>query len=74
MSTATRMIEVERKGHTLVLTPTGNLRKLDGREIEAGGDELPRLADDPSVRNLVVDFSQTDYFGSTALGLLAQLR
>jgi anti-anti-sigma factor len=75
MSTATRlMIEVERQGDTLVVTPQENLRELDYREIEAEREGLLRLADDPSVRNLVVDFGRTDWFGSTALGLFAQLR
>jgi anti-anti-sigma factor len=73
MSTATRMIEVERRGDTLVLTPQQDLRELDFQEIEAEGEELLRLAEDPSVRNVVVDLGRTDYFGSTALGLLAQL-
>ena len=29
--------------------------------------------DDPSIRNVVVDFGRTDYFGSSALGLLVRL-
>jgi stage II sporulation protein AA (anti-sigma F factor antagonist) len=73
MATATRLIEVERRGATLVLTPQQDLRELDYREIEAEGEELLRLADAPAVKNVVVDFSRTDYFGSTALGLLARL-
>ncbi len=74
MSTTTRMIEVERRGETVVLTPQVALRELDFQEIEAEGEELLRLADTPSVKNMVVDFALTDYVGSTALGLFAQLR
>jgi anti-anti-sigma factor len=74
MNTATRIIEVERQGDTLVLTPREDLRELEYQEIVAEGEELLRLADNPSVRNVVVDLGLTDYFGSTALGLLAQLR
>ncbi len=73
MTTATRLIEVERQGDTLVLTPQEDLRELDYREIEAEGEELLRLAEDAAVKNVIVDFSRTDYFGSTALGLLARL-
>jgi stage II sporulation protein AA (anti-sigma F factor antagonist) len=73
MNTATRMIEVELQGDTLVLTPQGDLRELDYQEIEAEGEELLRLAEDPAVKNVVVDFARTDYFGSTALGLFARL-
>jgi anti-anti-sigma factor len=68
------MIVAERQGHTLVLTPQEDLRELDYQEIEAEGDELLRLAEDPSVRGVVVDFGRTDSIGSTALGVLAQLR
>ncbi len=67
------MIEVERQGDTLVLTPREDLRELDDREIEAEGEDLLRLADAPAVKNVVVDLSRTDSFGSTALGLLARL-
>jgi anti-anti-sigma factor len=73
MSTTTRLIEVERRGDTLVLTPRKNLRELEYREIEAEGEELLEMANDTAVRNLVADFALTDYFGSSALGLFARL-
>jgi anti-anti-sigma factor len=73
MSTTTRLIEVERRGGTLVLTPQKKLRELHYQEIEAEGEELLRLADGPAVRSVVVDFARTDSFGSTALGLFARL-
>jgi stage II sporulation protein AA (anti-sigma F factor antagonist) len=73
MSTTTRVIEVERRGDTLVLTPQKGLRELDYRESEAEREELLRLGDDPAVKNVVVDFARTDCFGSTALGLFARL-
>ncbi len=74
MNTATRIIEVEREGDTLVLTPQEDLRELEYREIVSEGEELLWLVEDPSIKNVVVDLGRTDYFGSTALGLLAQLR
>jgi anti-sigma B factor antagonist len=74
MDTTTAMIEVERHGDTLILTPRRDLSELDYLEIEAeGGAVLRRLVADPSIRNVVVDFGRTDYFGSSALGLLVRL-
>jgi anti-anti-sigma factor len=60
----------ERLGETLVLTPRHNLRELEFQEIKA---ELIPVANDPTVLHVVVDLGQTDYFGSTALGMLTML-
>jgi len=74
MDTATRLIEVEREGDTLVLTPQGDLRELDYLEFGEDPEEvLLLLAADPWIKNVVVDFDKTDYLGSTALEFFAQL-
>jgi len=65
--------EVERVGDVLVLTPLRDLRELDYPEIEVEGKELLWLESDAWVRGVVVDFGRTDYFGSTAIGLLLRL-
>jgi anti-anti-sigma factor len=68
------MIEIDRRGDTLVLTPQRNLRELEAPEIEVEQEALRHLwADEQTLRNVVVDFGRTDYFGSTAIGLLTQL-
>jgi Ca-activated chloride channel family protein len=73
--TAAEIIEAERLGDTLVLTPKRNLRELDFQEVEKRlRGVVQRLKNDPSIRHLVVDFARTDQFGSTALGLLVRLR
>lgn len=75
MDTATdRMIEVERLEDTLVLTARTDLRELEYEEIGVEQREVLQLMrNDPSLRNAVVDFGKTDYFGSSALGLLTRL-
>jgi stage II sporulation protein AA (anti-sigma F factor antagonist) len=73
MDTLRGLFEVERLGDILVLTPQRNLRELEFREIERKGKEVSELASDPSVRGVVVDFGRTDFFGSSALGLLLRL-
>jgi stage II sporulation protein AA (anti-sigma F factor antagonist) len=75
MNAVLELIEVERLGDTLVLTSERDLRELEFEAIEQEQQEvLRRLADDPSIRNVVVDFRMTDCFGSTALKLLIRLQ
>jgi anti-anti-sigma factor len=75
MDTTIRLIEIERADDTLVLTLLHDLRELEYQEIETEQEEvLEVLESDPSLVNLVVDCGTTDYFGSTAVGLLARLR
>jgi anti-anti-sigma factor len=70
MNATEEILQVERHDEVLVLTPRRNLRELEYREIE---EELLRVADDPAALLVVVDFGHTDYFGSTALGMLTLL-
>jgi anti-anti-sigma factor len=74
MNTTARIIEVERQGGTLVVTPQRDLRELDFQVVQEAEESLRRLAADLSLRNAVVDFGKTDYFGSSTLGLLVRLR
>jgi anti-anti-sigma factor len=76
MSTAIgQMIEMERLGNTLILTPQRDLRELEWQEIEAEQEDVLRLLQhDASICNVIVDLSRTDSFGSTALKLLALVR
>jgi anti-anti-sigma factor len=73
MSISLCTLATDRVGDTLIVTPTGDLRELDDEWLLSGtADVLDRLSD-PSVKNLVIDFSQTDYFGSSALAFLIRL-
>jgi anti-anti-sigma factor len=66
----TGIFEIEKVGEVIVLSPWRDLRELEYSTIEA---ELCRLANEPSVTRVVVDLGRTDYFGSTALGMLTVL-
>jgi anti-anti-sigma factor len=70
---STGIFEVDRLGGVFVLEPQQDLHELDCREIAAEGEEVLRLASDPSVEGVVVDFGRTDAFGSSALELLVRL-
>jgi anti-anti-sigma factor len=73
MAAAKDLFEMERAGATLILTPTADLRERDYPQIETGAAEVLRLLEQGAVRNVVLDFRQTDYYGSTALGFFAKL-
>lgn len=64
------MFELHEQGDTLVLVPVADLDELRLMEIQASGRAvLARLGSSP-IRNVIVDFGRTDYFGSTAMGFL----
>jgi anti-anti-sigma factor len=65
--------EIEHDGDILIITPLVDLRELDYQEIESGMSNVLDRVGDGTVRNVVVDFHRTDYFGSTALGFFVKL-
>jgi anti-anti-sigma factor len=74
MNTASRMIEIERAGNVLILTPQRDLGEMDYQEIDREQEELlHELAKDPAIKGVIVDFGRTDQFGSTTLGMLTRL-
>jgi anti-anti-sigma factor len=73
MSTVGGAFVIERDGETLIVTPVTDLRELNYPQIEAGAREVLDLLDGPSVKNVVLDFHKTDYYGSTALGFFLKV-
>lgn len=73
MNATAEIFAVERLGNTLILTPQMDLGELHFWEIEEKGRDLVRMLADPSIRVIVMDFANTGYFGSSALGLLTRL-
>ena len=65
--------EIERDGETLIVTPVTDLREVDFPQIEAGAKEILALLSSASVKNVIMDFWRTDYYGSTALGFFVKL-
>ena len=70
---ATALLAVERVGDTLVVTLLADLAELQFQQIESEARDVVGLVNDPSVRNIVLDFQQTVYFGSSALGFFVRL-
>jgi anti-anti-sigma factor len=73
MTTATGAFEVEREGQTLIVTPRMDLRELNFLEIEAGAKDILHMLGNGTIKNVVMDFYKTDYYGSTALGFFVKL-
>jgi anti-anti-sigma factor len=65
------IFEIEREGETIIVTPLVNLNELEDMELIARG--VVDVLSDLSIKNLVMDFQKTDYFGSTALALFVKL-
>jgi anti-anti-sigma factor len=73
MRTASGVFEVKRDGQTLIVIPQKDLRELDCLEIDAGMREVLAQLDVGPIKNVVLDFHKTDYYGSTALGFFVKL-
>jgi anti-anti-sigma factor len=73
MHQATRSFEIECKGETLILTPLTNLGELAFQPMEAEANAILELLVNSSLKNVVVDFHRTDYFGTTVLAYCLKL-
>ena len=59
---------VEQQGELAVVIPQVDLRELNYEWIEQGAREVLELLDASQIKHVIVDFHNTDYYGSTALG------
>jgi anti-anti-sigma factor len=57
----------------LVITPLLDMGEFNCDQIKEQGSALLAQVDAASEKDLVIDFGQTDYFGSDALGLFVHL-
>lgn len=73
MAPATGLFAFECEGQTLIVTPQTDLRELDYPAIAAGASGILDLLGNGTVKNVVLDFHKTDYYGSTALGFFVKL-
>lgn len=63
----------ETRGKTLIVTPLENLREFEFDRIEAAAAGVFRELDGGQIKNVVLDFRNTDFYGSTALGFFVKL-
>jgi anti-anti-sigma factor len=67
------IFEIERRDNTIIVVPTVDLREVEYPRIEEGARDILELLNGTGVKNVVLDFHQTDYYGSTALGFFLKL-
>lgn len=67
------IFEIEQEDDTIIVVPEMDLRELDYQRIEEGARTILELLDGINIKNVVIDFHKTDYFGSTALGIFIRL-
>jgi anti-anti-sigma factor len=73
MGTTKGLYELEQLCETLVVTPTTDLQELRYEEIESGARDVLGHLDTGPVKNVVLDFQRTAYYGSTALGFFIKV-
>jgi len=73
MDTTRLVFETERDGDTIILTPKHDLGELQFAEIESAASSVLEWIKLAQVKNVIIDFHKTDYFGSTALGFFTKL-
>ena len=67
------IFEIEQADDTLIVIPAVDLRELDYQRIETGARMIFELLDGKGIKNILLDFHKTDYYGSTALGFFLKL-
>jgi anti-anti-sigma factor len=67
------IFEIEQQDDTIIVVPAVNLRELECQRIEEGARTILDRLNGTGVKNVVLDFSRTDYDGSTALGFFVKL-
>jgi anti-anti-sigma factor len=73
MATATSIFQWEVEGDTLILTPLTDLHETEYQQLEEERRNIVRFFKRAPTKNVVMDFSETDYSGSTALCLFLQV-
>ena len=67
------IFEIEQEDDTLIVVPVVDLREPDYQRIEAGAGEILELLNGIGIKNIILDFGKTNYYGSTALGFCLML-
>jgi anti-anti-sigma factor len=65
--------EIVQQGDTIILTPQTDMGELNADRINSGMKHVLALLNDSSVKNIVLDFHKSGYYGSTALGFFVRL-
>jgi anti-anti-sigma factor len=73
MALSTTLIQVERDADVLILVPRSSLSELTYEQFASAVDELFSSEPLPQPLNIVLDFAETEYFGSDVLSVLLRI-
>lgn len=71
--TTVEMFEAERRGHTLIVTPTVDLGSLDYEQIKENGGHVLRTLETTGIRDVVIDLGRISYFSSSAIAFFGSI-
>ena len=67
------LLPTECRDDVLVMTPSGNLGEFVVGELESETQNVLNTFETSGCNHLVIDFCNTDYFGSSALGMFVRI-
>ncbi len=73
MVASTSLFGWEVEGEILILTPLTDLQETEYRQIEGERRNILRFLKRTPTKHIVMDFGETDYFGSSALDLFLRV-
>ena len=73
MSSENQLFSIQQEGETMILSPKLNLSELELSGFDQQTRDVMVSFEEGGYRNIVLDFSGTDYYGSTALGFFIKL-
>jgi anti-anti-sigma factor len=73
LRTPSDIFEIEVQDNTIIVVPVVDLRELDYERIDSGAKRILDLLNGAGIKNVILDFCKTDYYGSTALAFFVKL-
>lgn len=68
-----KLLQTRKVNGTLVITPSADLREFEFDQIEAAAEMTLQQIDAGVAKNVIIDFRETDFYGSTALAFFVKL-
>jgi len=73
MDQSSHIFDVAVEGNSVLVTPKSCLTEFDFAQIELEGKRVVQWLQDRSEANILLDLSNSDYFGSSAVGFFMKL-
>ena len=68
------VLPTTREGDTLIVSPVGDLTGFGTNEMQEEVERIVHFLDDPSIRNVVIDLSNSNYYGTAILSVFVRLK